>query len=160
MSSMLASNIRINGDRLWASLMGMAKIGATPAGGCNRQALTELDKQGRDLFVTWAQDAGCSVRVDELGNIFAVRPGADDKAATVLTGSHLDTQPTGGKFDGVYGVLAGLEVVRTLNDHNTQTPTFHYASRLDQRRRRTLSTCNDGLWRLGWRTRQTRDARG
>ena len=109
-------NLRIDADRLWSSLMRMAEIGATAKGGCNRQALTDLDRAGRDLFVAWAREAGCEVTVDAIGNIFARRPGADAAAAPVLAGSHLDTQATGGKFDGVYGVLAGLEVVRTLND--------------------------------------------
>lgn len=114
-------NIEINGDRLWESLMEMAKIGATQKGGNCRLALTDLDKQGRDLFVQWCETAGCSVQVDQMGNIFARRPGRDDALPPVMTGSHLDTQPTGGKFDGVYGVLAGLEVIRTLNDHGIET---------------------------------------
>ena len=114
-------NVRINGDRLWDSLMEMARIGATEKGGVNRQALTDLDKQGRDLFVDWCKQAGCTIRVDRMGNIFARRAGKDDGLAPVMTGSHLDTQPTGGKFDGVYGVLAGLEVLRTLNDLNYET---------------------------------------
>ena len=110
----MTQDIRINGERLWDSLMVMAKIGATQRGGCNRQALTDEDKQGRDLFANWCQDAGCTVSVDEMGNMFARRPGRNADAPPVITGSHLDTQPTGGKFDGVYGVLAGLEVLRTL----------------------------------------------
>jgi N-carbamoyl-L-amino-acid hydrolase len=113
--------IRINPDRLWQSLMAMAEIGATDKGGCNRQALTDLDRQGRELFIQWCEQAGCRVRVDAMGNIFARRPGQDDSQPPVITGSHLDTQPTGGKFDGVYGVLAGLEVVRALNDADLQT---------------------------------------
>ncbi len=113
--------LRINGDRLWASIMEMAEIGGTSDGGCNRQALTELDKQGRNLFVTWCKDAGCTVTVDAMGNIFARRHGPGKNTSAVITGSHLDTQPTGGKFDGVYGVLAGLEVIRTLNDANVET---------------------------------------
>ena len=117
-------NLRINSDRLWASLMEMAAIGATEKGGVNRQALTDLDKQGRDLFVRWCEAAGCGIRVDRMGNIFARRAGADETLSPVMTGSHLDTQPTGGKFDGAYGVLAGLEVIRTLNDlgYETQRP--------------------------------------
>lgn len=100
--------------------MEMAEIGATARGGCARLALTDLDKQGRDLFIGWCTDAGCSIEVDEIGNIFATRPGRLEEKP-VMTGSHLDTQPTGGKFDGVYGVLAGLEVIRTLNDEQAQT---------------------------------------
>jgi N-carbamoyl-L-amino-acid hydrolase len=114
-------NLRIDGDRLWASLMEMAKIGATEKGGCNRQALTDLDRQGRDLFVSWCRELGCSVRVDQVGNIFVRRPGRKNELPPVMTGSHLDTQPTGGKFDGVYGVLSGLEVLRTLHDADYET---------------------------------------
>ncbi|SMF29748.1 N-carbamoyl-L-amino-acid hydrolase [Tistlia consotensis] len=109
-------NLRIDGERLWGSLMEMAKIGATPKGGNCRLALTDLDREGRDLFVRWCREAGCSITVDRMGNIFARRPGRDDSLPPVMIGSHLDTQPTGGRFDGVYGVLAGLEVVRSLND--------------------------------------------
>lgn len=115
------NGLRVDGQRLWDSLMQMAEIGATDKGGCNRQALTDLDKAGRDLFVDWCQAAGCTVRVDQMGNIFARRPGRDNTLPPVMTGSHLDTQPTGGKFDGVYGVLAGLEVVRALNDAKVET---------------------------------------
>lgn len=115
------SATRVNGARLWDRLMEMAKIGATPAGGCNRQALTDEDKAGRDLFCDWARAAGCEISVDQMGNIWARRPGTDATAAPVVSGSHLDTQPTGGKFDGVYGVLAALEVVDTLNDADIKT---------------------------------------
>ena len=115
------AELKINGERLWASLMEMATIGATPKGGVCRLALTDLDRQSRDLFVAWCKDAGCSVKVDQMGNIFARRPGRNNALAPVGTGSHLDTQPTGGRFDGVYGVLAGLEVIRTLNDLGIET---------------------------------------
>ena len=111
----------INGDRIWDSLMQMAKIGATEKGGCCRLALTDLDREGRDLFVSWCREAGCTIKVDKMGNIFARREGTDPSLPPVLTGSHLDTQPTGGRFDGVYGVLTGLEVIRSLNDMNIQT---------------------------------------
>ncbi len=114
-------NLSIDGKRLWDSLMDMAKIGATEKGGCCRLALTDLDKQSRDLFVHWCKDAGCTIRVDKMGNIFARRAGRNNDLAPVVTGSHLDTQPTGGRFDGVYGVLSGLEVVRTLNDLGYET---------------------------------------
>ena len=110
------SQIRVNGKRLWDSLMRMAEVGKTAGGGCNRQALTHEDKIGRDLFCEWCKSAGCEVRTDKVGNIFARRPGFIAERSPILFGSHLDTQPTGGKFDGVYGVLAGLEVIRTLND--------------------------------------------
>jgi len=114
-------NLQIDGKRLWDSLMEMAKIGATEKGGCCRLALTDLDKQSRDLFVRWCEAAGCSIKIDKMGNIFARRPGKNDDLAPVMTGSHLDTQPTGGRFDGVFGVLAGLEVVRSLNDLGVET---------------------------------------
>jgi beta-ureidopropionase / N-carbamoyl-L-amino-acid hydrolase len=114
-------NIRIDGDRLWQSLMAMAKIGATAKGGSKRLALSDLDKAGRDLFVGWCREAGCQVTVDRMGNIFARRAGRRGDLPPVVCGSHLDTQPTGGKFDGVYGVLAGLEVIRTLNDAGYET---------------------------------------
>lgn len=113
--------IKINGARLWQSLMDLANIGATAKGGVCRLALTALDGQGRDLFVSWAREAGCSIRIDAIGNIFARRSGHNNELAPVMTGSHIDTQPTGGKFDGNYGVLAGLEVVRSLNDAGIQT---------------------------------------
>jgi N-carbamoyl-L-amino-acid hydrolase len=113
--------LAIDGRRLWDSLMEMAKIGATPKGGVCRLALTDLDKQGRDLFVRWAQEAGCSITVDRMGNVYARRAGIDDTLAPVVTGSHADSQPTGGKFDGIYGVLGGLEVIRTLNDRDIRT---------------------------------------
>ncbi len=115
------SNVRIDGARLWDSLMEMAKIGATPKGGCKRLTLTDLDKQGRELFRSWCETAGCAVKVDEMGNMFARREGAEPSLPPVFVGSHLDTQPTGGKFDGVLGVLGALEVVRSLNDLKIKT---------------------------------------
>jgi N-carbamoyl-L-amino-acid hydrolase len=115
------ASLSIDSARLWDSLMTLARIGATPKGGVCRLALTDLDRQARDLFVQWAKDAGCAVRVDEVGNIFARRAGADDSLPPVMTGSHIDTQPTGGKFDGNFGVLSGLEVLRTLNDRGIRT---------------------------------------
>ncbi len=116
-----AKRLHINGSRLWDSLMEMARIGATPKGGVCRLALTDLDKQGRDLFVRWAKEAGCTISVDRMGNVFARRAGSDDSLAPVITGSHADSQPTGGRFDGIYGVLGGLEVIRSLNDHGITT---------------------------------------
>ncbi len=115
------SDLLTDGDRLWASLMEMAKLGATPKGGVNRQALTDLDRQGRDLFIQWCRAEGCTIRIDNIGNIFARREGSDPSAKTVMAGSHLDTQPTGGKYDGCFGVMSGLEVIRTLNQHNITT---------------------------------------
>ena len=113
--------LNINGERLWASLMAMAEIGATARGGSCRLALSDEDKAGRELFAHWCREAGLSLSVDRIGNLFARRPGTDPDAAPVMMGSHLDTQPEGGRFDGVYGVLAGLEVVRRLNDLSIQT---------------------------------------
>ena len=114
-------NLRINGDRLWDSLMELAKIGGTPKGGVCRLTLTDLDKQGRDLVTRWAREAGMTVTIDKIGNGFMRRPGRNNSLPPIMTGSHIDTQPTGGKFDGNYGVLAGIEVVRTLNDHGIET---------------------------------------
>ena len=115
------SRQRINGERLWASLMELAQIGATPKGGVCRLTLTDLDKQGRDLVTRWAREAGMSVTIDKIGNGFMRRPGRNNSLPPIMTGSHIDTQPTGGKFDGNYGVLAGIEVVRTLNDLGIET---------------------------------------
>ena len=125
---------RIDGARLWDSLMTLARIGATPKGGVRRLTLTDLDRQGRDLVVGWLREAGCEIRIDAIGNVFGIRrgrrgngldaqgmPAADPADRPVAIGSHVDTQPSGGKFDGNYGVLAGLEVVRALNDAGAQT---------------------------------------
>jgi N-carbamoyl-L-amino-acid hydrolase len=128
---------RINPDRLWASLMELARLGATPKGGVCRLALTELDRQGRDRVVGWLREAGCEIRVDAIGNVFGIRAGqrgngmdgqspaarpcADPAGLPVAIGSHVDTQPTGGRFDGNYGVLAGVEVIRALNDAGLRT---------------------------------------
>ena len=120
---MNASNesLRVNGKRLWDSLMELAQIGGTQKGGVCRLALTDLDKQGRDLVVGWAKEAGMTITTDKIGNVFMRRKGKNDALPPIMCGSHIDTQPTGGKFDGNYGVLAGLEVVRTLNDHKIET---------------------------------------
>ena len=117
----MIESMRIDSGRLWESLMRMAQIGATERGGVNRQTLTDLDHEARDLFIAWCREAGCSIRIDATGNIFARRAGRHPRHAAVLAGSHLDTQPAGGKFDGAYGVLAALEVVRTLNDLDQET---------------------------------------
>lgn len=117
----MARELAVNRDRLWSTLMEMGRIGALEHGGCRRTALSEDDRRGRELFISWCRDAGCEVRFDAVGNIHARRPGRDATRAAVATGSHLDTQPHGGKFDGIYGVLAGLEVVRSLNDAGLQT---------------------------------------
>ena len=114
-------NLRINSARLWDSLEEMAKIGPGVAGGCNRQTLTDADSEGRHLFKRWCEAAGMTMGVDTMGNMFATRPGTDPEALPVYMGSHLDTQPTGGKYDGVLGVLGALEVVRTMNDLGVKT---------------------------------------
>ncbi|MCW5774685.1 MAG: Zn-dependent hydrolase, partial [Rhodospirillaceae bacterium] len=115
------TNLTIDGRRLWDSLMALAEIGATAKGGVCRLTLTDLDRQARDLFVRWCREAGASITVDSMGNIFARREGRDPTRPPVMTGSHIDTQPTGGKFDGAYGVMAGLEVLRSLNDMRIET---------------------------------------
>ena len=112
----LPSNLKVDGARLWSSIHAMAEIGPGVAGGSNRQALTDEDAAGRALLATWCGQAGLTMTVDALGNMFARRAGQDPDAPPVVVGSHLDTQPTGGRYDGVLGVLAGLEMVRTLND--------------------------------------------
>jgi beta-ureidopropionase / N-carbamoyl-L-amino-acid hydrolase len=116
-----AANMRIDPDRLWDTIHEMAEIGPGVAGGNNRQTLTDEDAEGRALFRKWCEEAGCTVAVDEMGTMFATRPGEDADALPVYVGSHLDTQPTGGRYDGVLGVLGGLEVVRTLNDLGIRT---------------------------------------
>jgi len=113
--------LKIKGERLWASLMAMAEVGATARGGSCRLALSAEDHAGRELFSYWCKAAGLSLSMDAIGNLFARRAGTDKDAAPVMIGSHLDTQPEGGRFDGVYGVLAGLEVMRSLDDHGIQT---------------------------------------
>ena len=114
-------NLRINSDRLWDSLMDMAKIGPGVAGGNNRQTLTDEDAEGRRVFQLWCEAEGMTMGLDKLGNMFAHRQGTDPTLPPVMVGSHLDTQPTGGKYDGVLGVLAGLEIIRTLNDTGIKT---------------------------------------
>jgi N-carbamoyl-L-amino-acid hydrolase len=117
----MQTNQRIDGKRLWDSLMAMAQFGATPKGGVRRLTLTEIDRQGRDQFRAWCEALGLTVRVDAIGNMFARREGRDPTRLPVLMGSHLDSQPSGGKFDGALGVIAGLEVMRSLNDLNITT---------------------------------------
>lgn len=116
-----AANMTINGERLWDSLMEMAKIGPGIAGGNNRQTVTDEDGEGRALFQRWCEAAGMTMGLDKMGTMFARREGTDPDALPVYVGSHLDTQPTGGKYDGVLGVLAGLEIVRSLNDLDVKT---------------------------------------
>ena len=117
----MKKNLRVDSDRLWQSIMDMAEIGPGVAGGNNRQTLTDADAEGRALFKTWCDDAGLSMGVDKMGTMFMRREGTDPDALPVYVGSHLDTQPTGGKYDGVLGVLSALELVRTLNDAEIKT---------------------------------------
>ena len=117
----IGENLKTNSTRLWDSLMEMAKIGPGVAGGNNRQTVTDEDGEGRALFQSWCEAAGCTMGLDQMGNMFAQRAGTDPDALPVYVGSHLDTQPTGGKYDGVLGVLAGLEIIRTLNDLDIKT---------------------------------------
>ena len=121
MSSLSASNHRIDADRLWSTIHEIAEIGPGVAGGSNRQTVTDADAEGRALFQRWCEDAGLTMGVDRMGTMFMTREGTDPDAAPVYVGSHLDTQPTGGRYDGVLGVLAGLEIVRTLNDLDIKT---------------------------------------
>ena len=121
MSGAVTGNMRVNPERLWDSLMQMARIGPGVAGGNNRQTLTDADAEGRRLFQSWAEDAGMTMQVDRLGSMFLRHEGAEPDRDPVYIGSHLDTQPTGGKYDGVLGVLAGLEVVRAICDMGITT---------------------------------------
>jgi len=167
----------VDGSRLWARLMAMAEVGSTRLGGSNRQALSDDDATGRSLLLEWASAAGCTTETDEIGNLFIRRPGSDDSRPPVMVGSHLDTQPTGGRFDGVLGVLGGLEVIESLNDLGLETRApvelvvwtneegsrFQYsmmgsavwAGKLDLQAARTLTdidgiSVGDELDRLGW----------
>jgi len=115
------AHIRVDGQRLWDSIMAIGEIGPGQHGGSCRLALTDEDRDGRDLFIRWCEEIGCSITVDDMGNIFARRDGRNNDFAPIVAGSHLDTQPHGGKFDGIYGVLAALEAVRTLHDNNLTT---------------------------------------
>ena len=120
-NTLSTDTLRIDGERLWHALMDLAALGATPKGGVCRLALTDLDREARDLVCGWARAEGMQITIDQIGNIFMRRDGTDPSLPPVVTGSHIDTQPTGGKFDGNYGVLAGLEVIRTLNAHGIAT---------------------------------------
>ncbi len=114
-------DVRVNGQRLWDSIMAIGEIGPGQHGGSCRLALTDEDREGRDLFISWCKEIGCSIEIDDMGNIFARRAGRNNELAPIVAGSHLDTQPHGGKFDGIYGVLAGLEALRTLHEHDVTT---------------------------------------
>jgi N-carbamoyl-L-amino-acid hydrolase len=144
----MPSNARIDGRRLWDALMAMAEIGATPKGGVKRITLTDVDRAGRDRFKGWCEAAGLSVTVDSIGNMFARREGFDPSAPPVLMGSHLDSQPSGGKFDGALGVIAGLEVMRTLNDlgHVTRRPVVLVNWTDEEGTRFGRSLMGSGVW--------------
>ncbi len=120
-NQIIGRNLRIDSDRLWQSLMDMAKIGPGIAGGNNRQTLTDDDSAARHLFQKWCSDAELSLQTDKMGNMFGRREGADPSLPPVMVGSHLDTQPTGGKYDGPLGVLAALEIIRSLNETGLKT---------------------------------------
>jgi beta-ureidopropionase / N-carbamoyl-L-amino-acid hydrolase len=115
------NDLRIDRERLWDTMMTMGKIGATAGGGSRRLALTDEDREARDQFCAWMRASGCAVTIDQMGNVFARRRGRNDEAPPVMVGSHLDTVPTGGRFDGVIGVMAGVELVRTLEDRRVET---------------------------------------
>jgi N-carbamoyl-L-amino-acid hydrolase len=115
------TQLRVDGQRLWDSIMAIGEIGPGQHGGSCRLALTDADRDGRDLFIRWCEEIGCSISIDDMGNIFARRDGHNNELAPIVAGSHLDTQPHGGKFDGIYGVLAALEAVRTLHDNKVTT---------------------------------------
>ena len=117
----MAPSVRVDRDRLWSSLLAMAEIGKTPAGGVRRLALSDTDRAARDRLAAWFREAGLALRVDDLGNMYGRRAGGDPAAAPVVFGSHLDTVPTGGRFDGVLGVMGALEAVRALNDAGVRT---------------------------------------
>ena len=121
---MTNTNLRINGARLRRSLEEMAKIGATPGGGVQRLALSDEDKRARDLFVRWLGEIDLEVQVDEMGNIFGRRGGKNNDLPPVMSGSHIDSQPKGGRFDGILGVMGALEVMRTLHENNVETEIF------------------------------------
>jgi len=114
-------DLRVNGNRLQNSLEEMAKIGATPRGGVQRLTLSDEDKQARDLFVKWLEDLNLEIRIDEMGNIFGKRPGKNNDLAPVMSGSHIDSQPKGGRFDGILGVMGALEALRTIHENNVET---------------------------------------
>ena len=141
-------NLQIDAQRLWDTLMETAKFGATPKGGICRLTLTDLDRQVREWFRQRCEALGCTVTVDEVGNMFARRPGKNDKLAPIAMGSHLDTQPTGGKFDGVLGVLGALEAMRTLHETGYETNAPIEDRQLDQRGRFALCTGDAGIRRL------------
>jgi N-carbamoyl-L-amino-acid hydrolase len=115
------SKLRVNGDRLRQTLEEMAKIGGTPGGGVQRLTLSDEDKQARDLFVSWLKEMNLEIIIDEMGNIFGKRPGRNNDLPPVMTGSHIDSQPKGGRFDGILGVMGGLEVMRTIHENNIET---------------------------------------
>lgn len=118
---MSIKELRVNGKRLQESLETMAKIGGTPGGGVQRLALSDEDKEARDLYVQWLKEINCEVTIDQMGNIFGRRPGKHRNLPVVMSGSHIDSQPKGGRFDGILGVMGALEVMRTLHENDITT---------------------------------------
>jgi len=147
---MTLSQLTINQTRLVQYIAAMADIGMTTKGGSNRQALTEEDQRGRQLFLDWCHQLGGEARRDTMGNLFVRWSGSDNSLSPILMSSHLDTQPTGGHFDGVYGVLAALEVIATLHDANIATQHPLEITVWYQRRRCTFCASHDGFWRFLW----------
>lgn len=142
------SKLRVNGARLRESLETMAKIGGTPRGGVQRLTLSDEDRQARDLFVSWLEEIGCTVTVDEMGNIFGRRAGRRDDLAPVLSGSHVDSQPKGGRFDGILGVMGALEVLRTLHEHGvvTERPVIAVDWTNEEGSRFAPAMVSSGVW--------------
>jgi N-carbamoyl-L-amino-acid hydrolase len=145
---MAISKLRVNGARLRSSLEEMAKIGATPGGGVQRLTLTDEDKRGRDQIVKWLKEIDLSVTIDEMGNIFGRRPGTDDSLPPVMSGSHADSQPKGGRFDGILGVMGALEVLRTLHEHkvNTRRPLVFVDWTNEEGSRFAPAMVSSGVW--------------
>jgi beta-ureidopropionase / N-carbamoyl-L-amino-acid hydrolase len=153
----MVGNLRINADRLWSSIMETARFGATPNGGINRLTLTKEDAAVRHWFNEQTEKLGCKVIVDEVGNMFAIRPGKRSGIDPIAMGSHLDTQPTGGKFDGVLGVLGGLEALRTIVESGPRNQCADCGGELDQRRRVAVCAA-DALFRCVCRHFQPRES--
>lgn len=141
-------NLRINPERLRSTLEASARIGGTPNGGIARLTLTDEDKKMRDLFVQWLKEINLEVIIDEMGNIFGKKAGKNNNLAPVMSGSHLDTQPKGGRFDGILGVLGALEVMRTLHDHNitTERPIMIVDWTNEEGSRIPPAMCSSGVW--------------
>lgn len=145
---MVYENLRVNGERLKETLEKMAEIGATPGGGVQRLALSKEDKRARDLFVKWLEQIDLEIQIDEMGNIFGKRPGRKRNLPPVMTGSHIDSQPKGGRFDGIFGMMGALEVLRTLHEHQvtTQRPMTIVNWTNEEGARFTPAMLGSGVW--------------